>query len=176
LLLGLIIPLGFIFVRDYFNDKVRDKRDIENIVSSPILGVVGHHKGATNTAVLSKPKSIIAETFRAIRTNLQFIASDQESKIITVTSTFSGEGKTFNAINLASIYSITNKKTVLVGCDLRKPKIHEDFDISNNIGLTTYLIDKCDLDDIIQKTNYDNFHVITAGPVPPNPAELLESR
>ena len=175
LLLGLIIPLGFIFVRDYFNDKVRDKRDIESIVNIPILGVVGHHKGITNTAVLSKPKSIIAETFRAIITNLQFIASEQESKIITVTSTFSGEGKTFNAINLASIYSISNRKTVLVGCDLRKPKIHDDFDFTNNTGLTTFLIGKCTIDEMIQKTEYENFHVITSGPVPPNPAELLES-
>ena len=110
LLLGLLIPIGFIFIQDYFNDKVRDKKDIENIVSAPILGVVGHHKGAGNTAVLNKPKSIIAETFRAIRSNLQFIVSDEKTKIITVTSTFSGEGKTFNAINLASIYSISGKK------------------------------------------------------------------
>ncbi len=176
-LLGLIIPIGFIFLKDFFNDKVRGKKDIESIVDNvPIIGVVGHYASSGNTVVLDKPKSVLAETYRSIRTNLQFMAHENEKKVISVTSTFSGEGKTFNSINLASIFSISGKKTVLLGCDLRKPKIFDDFQINNDRGITTYLIGRASLEQIIQKTAYDNIDIITAGPVPPNPSELLESK
>jgi capsular exopolysaccharide synthesis family protein len=176
LLLGLLIPIGFIFVKEFFNDKIRSKKDIEAVVNVPIIGVVGHYEATGNTVVLDKPKSVLAETFRSIRTNFQFLSHDKELKVISVTSTFSGEGKTFNSINIASIFSISGKKTVLLGCDLRKPKIFEDFQLANDKGITTYLIGRAKLSDIIQQTAYDNIDIITAGPVPPNPSELLESK
>ncbi len=97
------------------------------------------------------------------------------SKTVLVTSSISGEGKTFCAINIASVFALSQKKTVLLGLDLRKPKIFGDFDIDDQLGVVNYLIDEASADDIIQKTMIDSLDVITAGPVPPNPSELLMS-
>ena len=125
--------------------------------------------------VLNSPKSVMSESFRAIRTNIQYLAAEKEKKIIAVSSSVGGEGKTFCTMNLATVFALSGNKTILIGADLRKPKIHEDFSIDERTGLSNYLINKCSIKQIIQKSEIDNMDIITSGPTPPNPAELLDS-
>lgn len=174
-ILALVIPIFFIFFRDFLNDKIYTKKDIVSLTNTPILGMISHSRKLTNTAVLERPKSVISETFRTVRANVQFINPNKHVQVIAVTSTISGEGKTFCSINLASVFSLSGKKTLILGSDLRKPKIFNDFNVVNDIGLSTYLIGKASLDDVVQQTEFDNLDLITSGPIPPNPAELLES-
>ena len=111
------------------------------------------------------PKSSISESFRSMRTNIQYLTKGKDSNVIMVTSDMVGAGKTFISINLASVYAQYDKKTVLLGFDLRKPKIYQDFGLSNDVGLTSYLIDEKELDDIIQPSGkIKHLDIIMAGP------------
>ena len=174
LLLGILTPISIMAIRDFFNDTVKTKLDLQKHTSIPILGVLGHNDKANSLFVPKNPKSVIAESFRTIRTNLQYIASEKKQKVIAVTSTVGGEGKTFCSMNLASIFALSGNKTILIGGDLRKPKIKQDFEIKSDIGLSNYLIGKVEKKDIIFKTELQHLNVIPSGPTPPNPAELLE--
>ena len=119
----------------------------------------------------------MSEAFRALRSNLNFLVKPVETggQVVLVTSSIGGEGKTFTAINLASVIALSGKKTCLVGLDLRKPKIFNDFGLSNDRGVSTLMSGQEErLIDIIQKSGKENLDVISAGPVPPNPSELLE--
>ena len=132
-----------------------------------------------NLAVFESPKSSIAESFRGLRSSLQFMYKRQGvtgSKTVLITSSVSGEGKTFCAMNLATVFALSEKKTVLVGVDLRKPKIFDDFQLDNDLGIVNYLIDQASSTEIIQKSKIPYLDVITSGPVPPNPSELLLSQ
>ncbi len=176
LMLGLFLPIGIILLIDFLNDKIKSKEDLRKASPLPVLGVVGHSMDKTgmgNLVVAEKPKSNIAEAMRAIRMDIAYLSPDKDHKIITVTSSISGEGKTFLSMNLATIYAISGKKTLLIGADLRKPKIYDDFDLDNSVGLTSYLSGRFTLDKVIRKTRVDNLDLLVAGPVPPNPAELL---
>lgn len=176
LLLGSFVPLVFVFLLVFLDNKINNPKDINKLSPIPILGVVGKSKSKGNLAVFGKPRSAIAESFRGLRTSMQFIFKQQHiqgNKTILITSSVSGEGKTFTAINLASVFSMSGKKTLLIGLDLRKPKIFEDFDITNEIGVVNYLIDQNSIEDITQATKFDNLDIIVSGPVPPNPSELL---
>lgn len=175
LLVGLSIPLVLIILRSYFNNKIQSKKSIEERTDIPVIGIVGHNDNLSNLAVLKNPKSGIAESFRSIRINLQYLAPDKEKKIICITSSISGEGKTFTSINLASIIAMSGKKTILIGADLRKPKIFEDFGLDNLSGLSTYLAGNHKIDQVIFKTQVECLDIISAGPVPPNPGELILS-
>ncbi|MCD6202411.1 MAG: polysaccharide biosynthesis tyrosine autokinase [Bacteroidales bacterium] len=175
LVLGFIIPLTILLLLEYFNNKVVDKKDIESKTRVPILGTIGHNTTEENIPVLTHPKSALAESFRALRTNLQYKLKEKSQKIIVVTSTISGEGKTFAAENLAVIIAMSGKKTLLASFDLRKPKIHRDFNINNEIGLSSYLANQHSYEEMILKTDIENLYVATSGEIPPNPAELLES-
>jgi capsular exopolysaccharide synthesis family protein len=174
LLIGLIIPFLVIKFREYLNDSIHSKEEIESHSSLPIIGTIAHSKYATSLIVIDNPRSMVSETIRSVKANMDFLSA-ANSKIITLTSTVSGEGKTFCAINLASAFAISEMRTLLIGADLRRPKIIKDFNLTNDRGLTSYLIGKCSLTDIINETSVKNLHIITAGPVPPNPAELLSS-
>ena len=174
LLLGMLTPISIMAIRDFFNDTVKTKLDLQKHTSIPILGVLGHNDKANSLFVPKNPKSVIAESFRTIRTNLQYIASEKKQKVIAVTSTVGGEGKTFCSMNLASVFALSGNKTILIGGDLRKPKIKQDFEIKSDIGLSNYLIGKVEKKDIIFKTELQHLNVIPSGPTPPNPAELLE--
>jgi len=176
LLLGTIFPLFVIIAKEVLDTRVHTTEDIEKISPIPILGVVGNNGSDSNLAVFTKPKSGVAESFRALRSNIQFLFSrstKDKCKTIIVTSSVSGEGKTFISINMSTVFALGGKKTILVGLDLRKPKIFDDFEVSNDIGVVNYLIGEENIDAIIQKTKIPNLDVITAGPVPPNPSELL---
>ena len=175
ILIGILLPITFISLRDFFSDTIKSKSDLMNSTKIPILGLVGHSDNARSLVVPNASKSIIAESFRALRTNIQYLAADKEKKIITVTSSIGGEGKTFTTMNLAAIFALSGHKTVLIGGDLRKPKLHEDFKVNTTKGLSSYLINKSDLAEVIEKTEIDTLDVIASGPTPPNPAELLDS-
>lgn len=142
------------------------------MTSLPIIGHIPHTSEKVNTVVINSPGSTISETFRQLRSRIQFFTKGAESPVILVTSSMPGEGKTFMSINLASAYSLLGKKTILIGFDLRKPKIYQDFNLSNEKGLSTWLIGESNLGDIIQETAVENLSIIAAGPVPPNPSEL----
>ncbi len=173
--IGLMIPTAVILLIDFLDNKITEKKDIENNTNIPILGTIGHNATQTENPVFANPKSPMAESFRSLRTNLQYLLREENKKVITVTSTISGEGKTFAATNLATILAMSNKKTLLVGLDLRKPNLHKRFNLPNNVGLSTYLINENTKEEIIFSTEIDNLFVATSGPVPPNPAELIET-
>ncbi len=174
LILGLLIPALFIIVIDLMNNKVIDKKDIERATKAPILGFISHSGYGSELPVTEKPGSTLAESFRSIRTSLKYFIPEERSAVIAVTSTVSGEGKTFVAMNLAAIISMLGKKTLLIGLDLRKPRIHKILNLSNTEGMSTYLSGNSKFDDVIQKTPVENLWFATSGPVPPNPAELIE--
>ena len=175
LMLGVILPLLYIIIKELFDHKIHLVEDIEDKYTIPLIGVTGKNQSNENLIVFKKPKSTISEGFRAIRSNLQFLFQDntKKSKTIVVISSVSGEGKTFTAENIASVFAAAGKKTVLVGFDLRKPKIHLDFNMDNSEGLTNYLIGQKTKDEIIIKTEIPNLDIILSGPVPPNPSELI---
>lgn len=175
LFLGFGLPLLLLLVTDLLNTKIREKQDVENKTNVPILGTIGHNPVESEFPVYEKPRSSMAESFRALRTSLQYMLQEPGAKTISVTSTVTGEGKTFTAINLATVIAISGKKTLLVGLDLRKPKINRVFKLDKNTGLSTYLIGQSHLDEIHFPTFVENLSVVSAGPVPPNPAELLQS-
>lgn len=175
-LLGFLVPLSLVYLNVLFDNKVNNPKDIESISNIPILGVVGKSKIEGNLAVLKNIQGPVAESFRNVRASLQFLFkhdSESKSKVILITSSISGEGKTFTSINIASVLSLSNKKTILLGMDLRKPKIYDDFGISNEVGIVNYLIGKKSIDEIKQASGYKNLDIITSGPIPPNPSEIL---
>ncbi len=169
--LGIAIPTLVIFLLEFFNKTVQIE-DINRISYLPIAGKIPRSNAKTNTVVLENPESGVAEAFRILRSKMQFFTKEAKSPVILLTSSLPEDGKTFTAINLASVYSLLGKKTVLIGFDLRKPKIFGDFNIDNESGVSTYLIGKDKLQDIIKPTQYENLYIIPAGPVPPNPSEL----
>ncbi len=175
LVLGLVLPVVYILGKDYFNDKIVEKKDVEGITKFPIIGHIIHSNRDTQAVVAESPKSSISESFRSIRTNIQFLSKGKEKQTVLITSDMVSAGKTFCAINLASIFALYGKKTLLIGFDLRKPKIYRDFGLTNTEGISSYLINKSKLEDIIQVSPIENLDIIMAGPVPPNPSELIAS-
>jgi len=168
---GFLIPLLAISLKLILNTKLRIE-DIKSLSKLPVIGVIPHNTGKSNTVVFQDTNSIISESFRLLRSRMQFFTKETVSPVVLVTSAMPGDGKTFASINLASVYSLLGKKTILVGFDLRNPKIFGDFQLNNEKGLSTWLIGRDKLQEIIQKTEYANLDVIPAGPVPPNPSEL----
>ncbi len=175
LFIGFGIPSLLLVGIDQIYNRVTSDEDIKMISSSPIIGHIPHSKLAYNTVVLSEPNSRIAEAYRSIRARMEFLTKASECPIILVTSSYSGEGKSFCAINMASAYSLSNKRTLLVDFDLRRPTIPKSFELNKKIGLSTYLIGKNKLDEIIRETDYPNLFVIPSGPISPNPGELAVS-
>lgn len=172
-ILGLFIPLLIFVFLEYLNTRVQSKEDIEKFTTIPFIGGIGHKKGEVNLEVLNSPKSVIAESFRALRSNLNYFLGKREKAVFLITSSISGEGKTFTSINLASVFSLSEKRTLIVGADMRKPKLFKDFDASNDVGLSSYLAGIADFETVVQKTKYKDLDLVSGGPVPPNPSELL---
>ena len=176
LILGLLIPAVYLFLKDFFNVSISDRKDVEKLTSYPIVGQVAQTSSKDPLVVVNSPKSPIAESFRSIRTNVEFITQGKNQSTILVTGDMQSIGKTFNAINVASIYALYGKKTVLLGFDLRKPKLFKEFGLNNNIGLSSFLSNKEPFESIIQSTTaIPSLDIITSGPIPPNPAELIAS-
>ena len=175
-ILGLALPIGIIVLLHSVHNVIEEKSDIEKLASDiPFLGSVLHHDKESKTVVMDYPKSRFTESLRTIRTNLQYFIKNSDKQTILITSSFSGEGKSFVSINLASVYALMGKKTILIGFDLRKPKVFEGLADMHEIGTSTCLIGKTTVEEVIQKTKLSTLDVITSGPVPPNPIELIES-
>ncbi len=176
ILLSLLFPIGLISLQDFFNSKITDQYSVEDHTTIPIIGYVTHQKSTKKGTVYDRPKTSVAEAFRAIRTNLQFLLVDHHDiPIIGVTSSIAGEGKTFCSTNIAAIVSMSNKRTLVVGMDLRKPQTHNLFEISNTKGLSNYLIHDATFDEIVIPTHIPKLYITPAGPIPPNPSELIET-
>ena len=176
LIIGLLIPALYLFLKDFFNVAITDRKDVEKLTRYPIIGQVAQTNDKNPLVVINSPKSPIAESFRSIRTNIEFITQGKTKSTILVTGDMQSIGKTFNSINIASIYAFYGKKTVLLGFDMRKPKLFQEFSLNNNIGLSSFLSNKEPFENIIQTTSMvPNLDVITSGPIPPNPAELIAS-
>ena len=174
--LGILFPLLIVFVIVLMDNNINTVEDIQKMTKIPIIGIVGIKNTVNNLSVFEKPKFPLAESFRSIRSSLQFMYKKQQkegAKILMLTSSVSGEGKTFCSINLATVFALSDKKTVIVGLDLRKPRIFDDFQIDNVTGVVNYLIGQKTIDEVIQSTHIPFLDVISSGPIPPNPSELL---
>lgn len=175
--LGLLIPFGFIYLKDLLNDKVKERKDVEGHTRVPILGEIYHSKKKGNLQVAEGDHSIISETFRLVRANLHFANLGKENKVILVTSARSGEGKTFCSINLGATLALSGKKVVVVDFDLRRAKLMEYLELKPSLGLTDYLVSPS-LDVtalLVPLEEVGGLYAIGAGTIPPNPAELMMS-
>lgn len=172
-ILGLTIPLLIFVLFELFDNKVQSKEDIDKLTLIPFVGGIGHNTSSSNLTVKERSKSGVAESFRAMRSNLNYFTSNKTKQIFMVSSSISGEGKTFTTINLATVFALSGKRTLIVGADMRKPKLFEDFDRTNVIGLSTFLSGLSDFDTVVQDTAIENLFMVSGGPVPPNPSELL---
>ena len=174
ILLGLGLPALFIFIAEVLNDKVSTRFDIERITAAPILGEIGHSY-SNNTLVVNKTtRSMVAEQFRIIRSNLQYVLNKSEKSTILVTSSFSGEGKSYVTTNMGAVLALAGKKTVILEFDIRKPKVISGLGIQRGPGITNFLVGKANLADLIKPVpDHENLFVLGCGPIPPNPAELL---
>lgn len=175
-LIAVIIPSIILLIQRIIKTTVANREDIARLTRIPVIGVIGHMKSPDNLIVSKSPKSSIAEAFRSIRTNLQFFGKKDENKIILITSSVGGEGKSFATISLASVFALQGNRVLIIGFDLRKPKIFQDFNIHNDIGISSYLIGKATLEQIIKPSGTKNLDFISAGPIPPNPAELISTK
>ncbi|KAF2513518.1 polysaccharide biosynthesis tyrosine autokinase [Flavobacterium foetidum] len=178
LFLGILIPLLFVFAIFFINNSIQNTEDINKLTQIPVIGVVGISKNTGSLAVFEKPKSALSEAFRGIRSSLQFLYKKQQvsgSKTLMITSSISGEGKTFCSINIATVFALSEKKTVIVGLDLRKPRLADEFNLTTSLGVVNYLIKQNSLEEITNTTQIPNLDVILSGPIPPNPSELIIS-
>jgi succinoglycan biosynthesis transport protein ExoP len=192
LVLSLVAGIGLAFLLDFLDDSVKSLDDIDRYIHLPALAMIPASRGATNLKGLPRPntgpsestalaliddaRSPIAESYRHLRTSLLLSSAGQPPKRILVTSSQPSEGKTTTAINTAFMLAQTGVEVLIIDCDLRRPRLHTQFEVANSKGLTTWLSGEKDLDSLLQtypKTH--NLKILTSGPVPPNPAELLGS-
>jgi tyrosine-protein kinase Etk/Wzc len=183
LIIGFGLAFGFVFVRNYLDNTIKtpediQKRNINVLAWIPMIEGLGLNVKSRSDFILeTNPDSIPAEAFRALRTRVQFSRPDKESlKTILVTSPAPQEGKTTVAINLAGGFALSNKKSLIVDCDLRKPRIHQIMERDKRPGLIDHLVGEFTLDQITIATSNPNLFVITSGTIPPNPAEMLDSK
>lgn len=172
--IGITIPAGIIFLMGYLNDKVKSKHEIQQITAAPILGEIGHADQAGALVVTSNSRKFLAEQFRIVRSNLQYILPKVDKPAILVTSSFSGEGKSFVSTNLGSVLALSGKRTVILEFDIRKPKILKGLGLHERKGITNYIVSNIQVGEVIHPVpNVENLFVVPCGPVPPNPAEML---
>ena len=176
-LIGLILPAIYLYLRAIFQTKFSTKEEVERMTRIPILGELCTHHSNSNIVVHEGDNSSISELFRLLRTNLQFMLTGKKDKVVLLTSSVSGEGKSFVSVNLAIALSLLKKRVLIIGLDIRNPRLSEYLNVSSLFGITTYLAsEEVEIDQIIVPSNINPLlDIITAGPVPPNPAELILS-
>lgn len=178
IILAIILGIIIIGVRYILHNTIISIEDIGRNTKASILGMIPtvyNDIPLSSIVVSNNPKSIVSESMRSLRSNLQFISSEPGSKTIAITSTISGEGKTFMAINFGAILSFLNKKVLIMDVDMRRPRLSKIFNVPNDKGMSTILIGKDNYEDCIFDTELENLKFITSGPIPPNPAELILS-
>lgn len=176
---GVAIPAFLINILFMLNNTVQRREEIEKVSHASILGEIGQMKGSHNgvpgdeSIIKMTSRSAVAEQFRALRTNLQYLG-DGNCRVIMLTSSIGGEGKSFVSINLAASLAYSDKRVLLIGLDLRKPTLHDRLGVPNRFGASNCLIGQGHYEDFIQSTGvHPKFDVLTSGPIPPNPSELL---
>jgi capsular exopolysaccharide synthesis family protein len=174
ILIGIGLPALFVFMMEVVNDKVSTRADIEKVTQAPVLGEIGHSYAEMSLVVNKTNRGMVAEQFRIIRSNLQYVLNKIDKPVILVTSSFSGEGKSFITTNLGAVMALAGKRTIIIEFDIRKPKIFAEIGLSKRPGVTNYILGKASLEDLpILVPGYDNLYALSCGPVPPNPSELL---
>lgn len=172
---SLVLGVAIIYLKEMLTRTVQQRSDIEKYTAIPFLGEVNYDRSKSSFVISEGKRSFIAEQFRQLRTSLGYMGVDESHKRILITSSISGEGKSFIANNLGISLGLMGKKTVLLELDLRKPKLSEQFHISRQSGLSNYLIGKLDAEEMIKQTSFENVYLIPAGPIPPNPSELISN-
>jgi tyrosine-protein kinase Etk/Wzc len=175
IVLGLLLPAVRVAGKELLSIKVTDRETISEYTPMSVIAEIGHNTKTTEPIVVTKnSRSKISEQFRALRTNLQFLLTNDDEKTILITSSMSGEGKSFISLNLASTLALSGKKVILLELDLRKPQISKALGINNENGFSGYAIGKLTVDAVIKPTGIsDNLFIVPAGVIPPNPSELL---
>lgn len=176
-LLGLLAGTGTAMLRTVLDTRIRGEADVHRVVQAPVLGGIAYDGDASKKPLLTQSahQSPRAESFRQLRTNLQFANVAGDAKSVLVTSSVPGEGKSTTATNLAIALAQAGQSVCLVDADLRRPMIHEYLRLERTAGLTTALIGGADINDLLQPWGEDNLYVLTSGQIPPNPSELLGS-
>lgn len=172
--LSIIIPLLFIFFRSQLVDKFEESEQLEKL-GYPVIGELIHSDTSGPFIVNQEHVSVFADSYRLLRTNIKFLIGGGSSKIILVTSTFAGEGKSYVSRNIAASFALAGHKTLLMNCDLRKPEKEFFFNNDSQFGLSAYLSNNADFEKLIQKSEVDNLSFISSGLVPPNATELIDS-
>jgi capsular exopolysaccharide synthesis family protein len=169
-----VIGLAYVYIESLVNNKVEDKKMLNSLTNLPILGTIPFIKDKSSNIVMREgANDIAAERFRGLRTNLKFTFNKPDDKVIILTSSHSGEGKTFISINLALSLAMIDKKVALVGLDIRIPRLAEYMSINNTPGVTDFLSESAYTEDDIKQNYSNNLDVFVAGSIPPNPSELL---
>ena len=172
---GAVIAFAVAFLRMLFFNRLESTQELREITQLPVVAGLPHYAEIEEhpLAILADSRAQITEAFRSLRTNLQYLLAQEGANTVLVSSLHPGEGKSFVSSNLATVLAKTGKKVVLVDFDMHKPKVHKNFKLSNQIGLSTYLIGRCEVEEMKQRGPVDTLTVITAGPVPPNASELV---
>lgn len=178
ILFGLLLPIGIIYVRDLLNDKLMTRDDISKATTVNIIGEIGHVENNKSLVVADKSRNIVSEQFRIIRSNLAFLMNQRPFQTILVTSTVSGEGKSFISINLAAVLALSGKKIALLEFDLRRPRIMENLGLpKTKVGISNVLLGLVNPNEVYTALpGYPELHVFPSGIVPPNPGELVLSQ
>ncbi|CAN5364487.1 tyrosine-protein kinase domain-containing protein [soil metagenome] len=172
--LSLTFTVCLIIVGDLINDHITDTKDLEKNTTIPIVGIITHgNRSERGSTIVANAKTAIGESFRSLRVNLQYLTLGSENNVIGITSSRESEGKTFCSVNLSVAMAQSGKRTVLIDADLRRPRVASIFGLKSDKGLSSYLIGSCALADIINKTSVKGLDVITSGPIPPNPIDLI---
>ena len=175
LLFGLLIPALLVIAKEMMNSTVRSAKDVEKNSPFPLIGAVRHTINNDPMVVAKNPRSAFAEMFRVIRTRIEFIVQRKTNIMLMVTSTESGDGKTYFSINLAAVYGMVSHRTILVDMDIRKPSVNQRFNIMQANGVSNYLTNQCTLDEVILKLPGVDFDILPGGTIPPYPGELIRS-
>ena len=176
--LSLLLGLIYLLIRYLTFNDIHEPEELKRLMPSSVgfLGIIPKVNSDEKNSTLmvhKSPKSALAESYRHIRSNLQFILKKDEPNVIAISSSVSGEGKTFVAVNMAGIIAMSGKKVLVIDLDLRKPKIHHAFKVDNSVGMSSILAHNHDWKECINHSELEGLDYITAGPIPPNPSELI---
>ncbi|GAB3900597.1 polysaccharide biosynthesis tyrosine autokinase [Larkinella knui] len=175
-LLGFLLPIGVIFTRDLINGRILRRSDVEQATQVPILAELVQNPGNPSVGLLPQSRSLIDEQIRMLRTRVQFLRNETQTPVILITSSVSGEGKSFVSANLGASLAMADHPTLVLEMDLRNPQIHPALGVDNSIGITEYLQGQATLDSILREVpGQKNYWIITSGQLPTHPAELLGS-
>ena len=179
--IALVLASLAVFLVEFFDTKFKSFKELENISGKSLLGIIPKFQQIETSQFKEiafedkSGKNLAVEAFRSLRTNIKLSNPDSRLKVMLVTSSVPHEGKTIVSSNLAASYSVAGKKVLLIDADMRKPRVHKLFGLNNEKGLSTLIVGEHSMDDVVNKNVYEGLDVVTAGIIPPNPAELLES-